>query len=141
MPGLGLPRDVRDDATALVELGVPAREGGLDLGDVRAPIREANRLRRFRKNAVLVPGDLPGEREHELAVDPGERDDRDERGTECARDALDRPREEARVEEVGGLDERRLPVGQATEDRLWDDRLGVAVSNPEQLGPAGALPG
>src|SRR5712691_8474977 len=94
-----LARDVRHDAAAAVEPRVPAGEGVLDLRDVPATVGETDWLRRLRSDTVLVPGDLPGEGEHELARDPGERDDRDERCAERARHPLDGPQEKARVEE------------------------------------------
>ena len=130
---VALPRDVRDDAAAVVERRVPLGERGLDLREVGAAVGEPDRLAGLGQHAVLVPRDLPGESEHELAVHTRERDDRDERRAERARDSLDRAPEEAGVEEVGGLDERRLGVGETTEHGLGDDRLRVAVRDAEKL--------
>src|SRR5262249_49935116 len=48
----GLTSDVGDDAVALVELRVPGRERGLDLGQVRAAVGEPDRLGRLRHDAV-----------------------------------------------------------------------------------------
>ncbi len=70
-----------------------------------------------------------------------------ERGTietsgapERACDAFDRAAEEARVEEVGGLHERRLRVRETPQDGLRHDGLRLAVRGAEELRPARALP-
>ena len=67
---------------------------------------------------------------------PGERDDRDQRLAERARDALDRAPEEAGVEEVGRLDERGLRVGQPAQQRLGDDRLGLLWPGRREAAPS-----
>ena len=79
--------------------------------------------RRLRRDAVLVPRDVPGERQHHLGVDAGERGDRGLRLAECLGDAGDRAPELGRVEQLGSLDERDLVVAEPAQDRLADDRL------------------
>src|SRR6185295_7521125 len=135
-----LARDVRDDAAAVVQRPVPLGESGLDLGDVGSAVGEANRLPRLGEHAVLVPGDLPGEREHELRVHAGERDDRDEGRTERLGDSLDRPTEETRVEEIRRLDERGLRIREPAQHGLRYDGLRLdAVRPAEDLRPTRAL--
>ena len=86
--------------------------------------------------AVLVPGDVPGEGEHGLLVHARERHDRrpSARPRLFATPATVR-RKRGLVEEVGRLDERQLVVGEATQDRLGDDRLGLLVARAEQRLP------
>src|SRR5207244_2936324 len=67
--------------------------------------------------------DVPGDRDHELAVHAGKRQDARPRLAEALGDPADRAPEGARVEQVGGLDDGELRLGQATQDRLADDRL------------------
>src|SRR5690242_5820129 len=76
-------RDVRGDAAVLGELRVPAREHRLQLVRVVAALGQAHRLGRVRSDAVLVPGDVPGDAEHDLAVRPGEGHDRGLRDPEA----------------------------------------------------------
>src|SRR5207248_6957641 len=73
-------------------------------------------------DAVPVPGDVPGDRDHDLAADAGERQDARVRRPEALGDARDRATEVGLVEEVGGLDHFPLRLGEAAQDRLVGDR-------------------
>ena len=84
---------------------------------------ELHRLRRLGRDAVLVPGDVPGDRDHELLVHARERKDARPRLAEALRDSADRPAIVARVVEVGRLDGLELGLAQPPEDRLRGDRL------------------
>ena len=91
--------------------------------------------RRLGRDAVLVPGDVPGERQHHLGVDARERRDRGLRLPERLGDAGDRAAELGRVEELGRLDERDLVVAEPAQDRLADDRLRLLLASSEQRLP------
>src|SRR5262249_47572928 len=79
--GWYLPRglNLRVDAAPLLETGVPLGELRVQLARLHPPLGEADGLRRVAVDPVLVPGDLPDEREHDVRVRPGERDDADPR--------------------------------------------------------------
>src|SRR5206468_3160081 len=117
------PRDVRHDPAVVAEPRVPAGEGAFELGRIVAPLFEAHRIVRLRRDAVLVPGDVPGDGDHDLRIDAREDDDRDTRSAERLRDPADRAAVLGRVEEIGGLDHRELLLGEAPEDRVRRDRL------------------
>ena len=108
----------------------------LELVEVVAALGKPHRLGRLGADPVLVPGDLPGDRDDHLAADARERHDRDLRLAEALRDPGDRPPIGARVEEVGGLDEVELLLGETPQDRLGRNgwRLGRALA-AEEAGP------
>src|SRR5713226_7415953 len=64
-------------ATVRLEPRVPGRERRVDLVCVVAAFLEPHGLRRLRRDAVLVPGDVPREGEHHLAGHARKREDRD----------------------------------------------------------------
>src|SRR2546425_11766508 len=84
-----LPRDLGHDEPVLAQLRVPAGERGLELVGVVPALREPDLLRGVERDPVLVPRDLPGEGDDDVAVDAGERHDADLRLPEAAGDALD----------------------------------------------------
>src|SRR6185295_7408668 len=60
---------------------------------------------------------------------------------EALRDPLDRAAVLAAVEDVGGLDDRDLVVGESAQDRLRDDRLlGARAAAAEQAAEPAAPP-
>src|SRR3954451_9870389 len=87
-----------------------------------ASLLEADRLRELRSDPVLVPRDVPGDRDHDLAADTRERADARLGLAEALRDPGDRAAEVRLVEEVGGLDDLALRLGQPPEDRLIGNR-------------------
>src|SRR6266508_360884 len=107
-------RDVRHEPAAHLDVRVPLLVPAVELVELMAALGEPDRLRRVGRDAVLVPGDVPGDRDHKLRIDAGEGDDRRLRLTEALGDAADRAAELAAVEQVGGLDHSELLVGEAT---------------------------
>src|SRR5919108_2108575 len=69
------PRDVGHHSAVGLHLSVPFGEAGVELRQLVAALREPDGLRRFERDAVPVPGQLPGDRDHGLRVRAGERDD------------------------------------------------------------------
>ena len=134
--------DVRHQAAVVGEVRVPALEALLELAEVVPALREPQRLRRVGRDAVLVPGDLPGDGHDHLAADAGERDDRGLRRAEALRDAGDRAAVRARVEEVGGLDDGELGLRETAQDRLVrDGRLLGSTASAEKAVPSGSCGG
>ena len=70
-------RDVRDDPAVLDEVRVPLGERALELVGLVPALGEPHRLRRVGRDAVLVPGDLPGDRDDDSGLTPESGDDRD----------------------------------------------------------------
>src|SRR5215831_21175734 len=136
-------RNVRNEPPVRGQLCVPAGEHDLQLARLVAPLREAHWLARLRGDAVLVPRDVPRDRDHDLRIRAGQRNDADPWLTETLRDPRDRPPERARVEELRSLDHRLLGLGEAAQDRLVDDALDRLLAgfeqraqSPEPLAPA-----
>ena len=75
-------------------------------------------LRRLGRDAVLVPGDVPRDRDHDLGVHPRERQEADAGVAEALGDAGDRALVGAVVEELGRLHDRLLLGGEAAVHRL-----------------------
>src|SRR3954452_4902095 len=135
-----LERDLRDETAVLADLGVPGLVGVLELGELLAALREPYGLRRVRRHAVLVPGEVPRDRHDELVVHPGEVDDARLGRAEASREALDRAPIGARVEEVRRLDDAELRLGEATQERLGHDGRGVGdAPRREEPGEPAAL--
>src|SRR5581483_10085280 len=135
-----LTRDLGDDEAVLAQLRVPGRERRLELVGIVPALREPHRLRRVERDPVLVPRDVPGEGDHDVAVDAGERDDADPGLTEASGDALDRPPVGALVEEVCGLDRRLIPLGHPPEDGLAGDGLDRTAGPEDAAQEAVAAP-
>src|SRR5205814_10161383 len=87
---------------------------------------------------VLIPGDLPADRDHDLRVRARERDDADRRPAEAAREALDRPPVRTEVEQRRRLDNRLLTLRELSQDRLGH-RLDRRRAAAEQLAEEAAL--
>src|SRR5436190_22185531 len=64
--------DIRHDSSVLVEMRVPVLVEGVELCELMAPLLEPDRLGELGCDAVLVPGDVPGDRDHDLAADAGQ---------------------------------------------------------------------
>src|SRR5581483_5772127 len=108
---------LRYDEAGLVQLGVPVAERGVEVVRLEAALLEAH-LRGAERDAVLVPGDLPADRDHDFGVRPGERHDADRRPAQAAREPFDRAAVRAEVEESGGLDDLLLAAREIAQDRL-----------------------
>src|SRR5262245_24433480 len=115
------PRNVGNDPAVFLQVRVPFGEGGIELGGIVATLGEPDR-RRVGGDAVLVPGDVPGDRDDDVRVDARQRVNRDVRGPKALRDAADRAPVLRGVEPVGGLDDGELGLRQAAQDRLAGDR-------------------
>src|SRR5437763_564032 len=70
-------RDLGDNEEVVRELGVPVAEHRLELLRVVAALGEPDGLGGVGGDPVLVPGDVPGERDHDVAVHARQRDDAD----------------------------------------------------------------
>src|SRR5215211_1402373 len=92
--------------------GIPVLEEAVELAGLVATRLEPHRLRRFGGHSVLVPGDVPGDRDHELVVDPGQLQDARTWRAEALRDAADRPPVVAGVEDVRRFDHREFRLAQ-----------------------------
>ena len=90
----------RTSPLSSVMLGVPRPPPLGELGDVVAATFEPHGRVGLCVDAVLVPGDVPGDRDHDVGTDAAERHQRDARRAERARDALHRPPVGARVERL-----------------------------------------
>src|SRR5437762_10108826 len=101
-----LPCDLRHDSAIHLDAGVPAPKGRLELLQLVAPLREPDRLRGLGQDAVLVPRDVPGDGDDDLAVHAREQHDARVGLAEALADAAYRPAVRARVEELGGLARR-----------------------------------
>src|SRR5205823_3388214 len=118
-----IPLDGRNDAAVAGDACVPGGVGRLELVELEAALGEADRLTRVEADPVLVPGDVPGDRDHELAVHARELQDARAGLAEALRDPAHGAAKRARVEEVGRLDDLELGLRQAPQDRLADDGL------------------
>src|SRR5438874_1743918 len=105
-------RNVRNDPAVFLQVRVPLREGLVELGRVVTALGETDG-RRVGRDPVLVPRDLPGDRDDDVRIDAGERVDRDAGQAEALRDAADGAPVLGGVEAVGRLDDRELRLGQA----------------------------
>src|SRR5262249_9598952 len=74
-------------------------------------------------DAVLVPGDVPGDADDQLAADPRERNDARARRPEALRDPAHRAAVVARVEDVRSLDHLLLARRKPAEARLRNDGI------------------
>ena len=90
----------------------------LELRRIVAAALEPNRIVRLRRDAVLVPGDVPRDGHDDLGVDARERRRPRPRRPERLADPADRPPVLRGVEEVGRLDHRLLVIREAAQDRL-----------------------
>src|SRR5690348_15896927 len=115
--GFIILEQLRDDEAGVAELGVPLPEGRIEVVGLQAALLEPH-MRGAEPDAVLVPGDLPADRDDDLRVRTGERDDADGRPPEAAREALDRAPVRAEVEERRRLDDRLLALRELPQDRL-----------------------
>src|SRR5437588_7641709 len=115
--------DIWDEPPVALDARVPALIGPVELGQLVPTLGQAHGLRRVRRHAVLVPGDVPGDRDDELAADARERNDARTRLAEALRDSPDRPAVVARVEDVSRLDHLLLAGREAPQDRLGDHRI------------------
>ena len=126
--------DRGDDAAVLRERGVPAAQRVVDLVQLEAALREAYCLRPVGIDAVLVPGEIPGDRDDDLAVDARERNDADARLTEGAPQARRGASEVARVEGVDRLDDGKLDVAGTAQSWLASDSFGIRSGFPAPSG-------
>jgi len=93
----------------LVEVSVPVLVEGVELRELVAAILESDWLGELGRDPVLVPGDFPGDRDHNLAADAREQADARPRLAEALRNPGNRAPEIGVVEEIGRLDD--LPLG------------------------------
>src|SRR3989440_6511663 len=96
--------DRRNDAAVSGDPRIPGSEGALQLVELEPALGQAHRLAGVEADPVLVPRDVPGDRDHELAVHAGERQDARPRLAEALRDPADSAAKWARVEDIRGLD-------------------------------------
>src|SRR3954452_7901395 len=137
-----LERYLRDETAVGADLRVPGLVGVLELGELLPALGEAHRLRRVGRDAVLVPGQVPGDGDDQLVVDAGEVDDARLRRAEAPREALDRAPVGACIEEVGRLDDAELGLGEPAQERLRDNRRRRGdLPRSEERSEAAALPG
>src|SRR5262249_48713884 len=136
VPGNGLePGDRGDEPALVLDLRVPVLEALVELAELVAAPLEPHGLARVGADAVLVPRELPGDGHGQLAGGAGERDDARARLAEALRDAADGAAIGAAVEEVGGLEQRDLGLGELAEDRLlpWERALVGGARETEEL--------
>src|SRR5438552_2539753 len=100
---------------------VPVLVEGVELRELVAAVLKPDRLGELRRDAVLVPGDIPRDRDHDLAADAGERADARLGLAEALRDPGNRAPEIGLVEEIGRLDDLALGLGQSPKERLVGD--------------------
>src|SRR5262249_30727026 len=128
-PALNGVFDVRDDARPVLEVSVPDRVRRLQLGRLQPALGQPDRLGRTDADAVLVPRDLPRDRDRDLGVGARKHDHASLRLAEASRDALDRADCVAGVEQRRGLELSLLLVREAAENRLghgrFDDRTAI----------------
>src|ERR671931_610782 len=103
-------------------MSVPVPVERVELAELVPALLEPDRLRKLGGDPVLVPGDVPGDRDHDLAADARQREDARVRRAEALGDARDGAAEVGLVEEVRRLDDLALRLGQAPENRLVRDR-------------------
>src|SRR5512132_2172951 len=128
------PRDIRNDTTFRVDPGIPALEERVELAWFVPAGLQPDWFRRLAGDAVLVPADVPGDRDHELLVHALELQDARARLAEALRDTADRPAVVTRGERVGSLDHRQFGLGEPAEDGLGDDGLlGLRAHRGEEL--------
>ena len=84
------PRDLGDEPALVLDVGVPLLEGRLELVELVAAPLEPDRLAGVGADAVLVPREIPRDRDGELTGRPGERDDARLGLAEALDDAADR---------------------------------------------------
>src|SRR5438876_1122829 len=119
---------------------VPVLVEGVELRELVAAVLKPDRLGELRRDAVLVPGDVPRDRDHDLAADAGERADARLRLAEALRDPGNRAPEIGLVEEIGRLDDLALGLGQPPQERLvGDGRPGKAGTSFGSASQASAL--
>src|SRR5262245_55223615 len=116
--------DVRDDARPVLEACVPDGIGRLQLARLEPALGQPNGLRSTDADSVLVPRDLPGDRDHDLGIRPREDDDARLRIAQAPRDSFDRPDRVADVEQGRSLYLGLLVRREPAEDRLGDDGIG-----------------
>src|ERR671935_3315860 len=126
------PLDLRNEAAVVLDPRVPALVARIELADLVPALGEPDGLRRVGRDAVLVPGDVPGDGHDELAADSRERDHAGARLAEALGDSADRAPVVARVEDVGRLDDGELAFGEAAQGRLGRDRLVDLRAGREQ---------
>src|SRR5262245_23299848 len=102
------PGDLGYEAAVVLEACVPIGDARLELAELVAWLLQPHGLRRVECDAVLVPGEIPGDRDHDLGVDSRQRDDAGSRVAEALGDPGDRSPERARVEQICCLDDREL---------------------------------
>ena len=101
-----------------------------------APL-EPDRLAQIGAYAVLVPREIPRNRDGELACRAGKRDDARLRRAETLDDATDGAPVRARVEDVGRLEQRDFLIGETAEDRLLlRERLLVGGASDTEPRPS-----
>ncbi len=106
------------EAAFVLDARVPRLECLLELLELVTAALEPHGLPRLGADPVLVPREIPRDRDCDLARVTGERDDARPRLAEALRDPSDRAAVGASVEEVGSLEEGDLVVGKTAEDRL-----------------------
>src|SRR5918999_946759 len=118
LPGGALKaRDIRDDAAVVADFCVPIGKRRVELGELMTTLREPDGLRRVEGDAVLVPREIPGDRDHGLLVRAGERDDAGPRAAEALRDSAHRSPKARRVEQVGSLYDCELVTREPAQNR------------------------
>ena len=120
---------------------VPPLVAAVEIAQLVAALGQPDRLRGLRRDAVLVPRDVPGDGDDELPHHAREGDDARARLAEALRDAADRAAVIARVEDVGRLHHLLLGSREPAQDRLGDDGIvrGLSPGIEERREAAPAL--
>src|SRR5947209_17954477 len=93
-------RNLWDESSVVLDVRVPSLERVIENGKLVAALGKPDGFRRLGRDAVLVPGDIPGDGDDELAVDARQWNDRDARAAQALGDAADGALVVARVEQV-----------------------------------------
>src|SRR5919109_1788272 len=96
-------RNIRNDAARRVHRAVPGLKALVEVRELVPAIGKPDGLVRAEDDAVLVPGDVPGDRDHDVRIRPGQRKEAHARLAEALRDARDGTAESASVEQLGRL--------------------------------------
>src|ERR1022692_2573274 len=134
--------ELGDQPAVVVDAGVPVLEARFELLELVSAALETHRLAGVRGDPVLVPRDVPRDRDRHLSGVAGERDDAGARLAEALRDAADRAPVAARVEQMGGLEQSGIAHRRAARDRLGrrNRLLRAGAGQAEELAEPAAAP-